>query len=247
MPYTIKSITNCTIILNSLGRILRGNSADPEKYPESATIVKEINDDQWRELNGLVKDNLISIDGIDEKPKIVSEIDSLKKGKGVGNKIKRVGGESALAGEDSESIIVTAAGIQRRKGRKTMDDKEDESFFKESILAAKKLDNERETEEYIVNEEDLDISERMGNEAVISGGRNVTQKVKAKKLSEVNKISWVDLEDTPLNDKGSITRKSPEKAETYDPLEDDNPLKDIFVDNPFEDGDDDALDDRFVE
>lgn len=65
MRVTIKGLTDSTITFNTLGIILRGNSAKPELYPNSIARHIDINNDaQMRELITLKNAKLVSV--IDE-------------------------------------------------------------------------------------------------------------------------------------------------------------------------------------
>jgi len=63
MRVTIRGITPSTITFNSLGIIVRGDSNNPELYPESvARHINVVNEEQLTEVNSLVNAGLISIE-----------------------------------------------------------------------------------------------------------------------------------------------------------------------------------------
>ena len=62
MRVTIKGLTDSTITFNTIGIIIRGNSAKPSLYPNSiATHIDIVNDEQMRELVTLKNAKLISV------------------------------------------------------------------------------------------------------------------------------------------------------------------------------------------
>lgn len=71
MRVTIKGLTDSTITFNTLGIILRGNSAKPELYPNSIARHIDIKtDEQMRELVGLKNAKLVEV--IDESEQKVT-------------------------------------------------------------------------------------------------------------------------------------------------------------------------------
>jgi hypothetical protein len=242
MKVQIKSITESTISFNTIGITVRGNSNDTDRFPESiANNIEITNEAQKEELDGLSSLGYITYkvyseseeateEATEEVSEEVSEEATKKRGRGrpkgstnkkptkKNKKVKKI--EKSEGQEEPENsddvVVVTAEGI--KKGSSVKDPSENGDRVKKSLEAMEKLNEEEGEKPDAFIDKEVDISEKTGQDAVISEGQSKTKKVKMK------------------------TSILPESEQEKKASEKENDL----LDELFEDGDDD-LDDRFIE
>lgn len=238
MRHTIKGITDRTITFNSLGITVRGNCSNLAQYPHSIARSIDIKtEDQWNEINAMMKAGLISIESEErpvqkpqkphKTPKLSSKTSKEKTPKS-SKKAKTVKRISRVEDNVSEAVVVTADGLVS-KGRMTKSsdlDLQESEVTKASMEAARQIEEEERKAKNAkpIDESKLDISERMGNDVVVSGSEGTKSKVKISRSAlPTVKTNWIDLEKDFNN--------NPDNA---------------FIDGPPE-PDTDEKDDRFIE
>lgn len=222
MRYTIKGLTDRTITFNSLGITVRGNSHNIVQFPHSIARGLEIETvDQWNEVNSIIKAGFVAVEQeqeakkVTKKTKIAAKVTktvsktatkTASKKSSKAKSVKRVAKASDAITDDA--IIVTADGIVSR-GRMTKGsdiDLQESDATKASLEAAKQIEDEEKAqkEEKPIDESKLDISERMGNDVVVSGGESKMSKTKISKSAlPTVKTNWIDLENNLRDDSSS--------------------------------------------
>ncbi len=224
MKVNIRSLTNATLTINSLGNyIIRGR--------EVAFNV-EISETQILELKVLERENLIKIEyigvqastkdtprvvkrgrgrpkGSGVKPVLVKEIESeiKKKDKKETAKITRNKTKAeAITDEMGSKVVVAVPGgvVERQMVHSVVGDAKESLKAEASIIAMEELEAEEAgllvEDKRVIDEESLDPSERMGGSAVISVGGD-TKKVNLANsiLPEAdiikNRDAFIDKED----------------------------------------------------
>jgi len=151
-----------------------------------------------------------------------------------GSKPKKISRKSPEPedGHDSDAIIMTPEGAKTGKAHKEMDKEPEEPTDKtaESIETMKRLEEEEAEAlkkaflgESDIDEESLDPSERSGQEAVVSTGKEASKKQMTR--------SAVPDSDIALNRDPFIDRNDDSK---------DN-IEDVFIDEPVDDDNDDII------
>jgi len=252
MKVNIRSLTNATLTINSLGNyIIRGR--------EVAFNV-EISETQILELKVLERENLIKIEyigvqvpikeiaqpvkrgrgrpkGFNTKPVLIKEVESeiKKKDKKETSKITRNKTKAeAITDEMGSKVVVAVPGgvVERQMVHSVVGDAKESLKAEASIIAMEELEAEEAglmvEDKQIINEESLDPSERMGGSAVISVGGDT------KKVNLINSI----LPDADIIKNRNAFIDKEDSADFYLD-EDDDSIEDV------EKNDDD--DDLFIE
>lgn len=228
MKYTIRGITDRTITFNSLGITVRGNCNNMVQYPHSIARGIDIkSEDQWNEINAMGKAGLIALEQEavpvvkQKKAKVVAKpVKAVKTNKAAKSTktektakttkatkatkpmkvVKRV---AKFDDSSSDAVIVTPDGlITKNRMMKGSDfDLQESDITRASLEAAQQMaDEERESNnQKPIDESKLDISERMGNDVVVSGDKGATKSKILRSALPPVKTDWIDLESA-LND-----------------------------------------------
>lgn len=158
MKVTIKGITASTIAFNTIGIILRGDSRNPEQYPNSiARHIDIVNDEQMRELISVKNAGLVQVEREDIIP--TQPVPNVKIAKIEMPKIEEVKEEAKEEVEDSPSAKNSQKKFGRPKGSKNkVADQKKQTKISKPVKAVKsvsrveeiKEDNKEENTEVIV-------------------------------------------------------------------------------------------------
>ena len=229
MKTTIIGKTDSTLTLNKCKAYIRG---------KSEVIIDVVTDEQKMELAVLEREGLIVvIDGDDaddvqiNAPRTISDQERIFKAEAETQKM------------GSKAVISTGDGTQeRRMVHYAADDVVESDATKDSIEALKKLEEEENAVDLVINEETLDDSQQMGRDATISTGA-ITKKVglvnsiipESKSIKKSD--PFIDREEKQVDIKKESSQKPPsvKKEETIE-LSDD----DLFIgsDSPTNDNED---------
>ena len=270
---TIKGLTNCTITLNKMNMVLRGNCKDLKTYPNSILANVDVqNAEQERELFVLQEAKIIQV--IDEgNTSDVKELSSKNKSSSV-KKINRVSdslkdiSDTITKGNDNTTLIdselsklVENSDTKTDSSSETVVIEDDNGSLNivevgnedESIKAAEKMDQE-ERDGYPmprVEEEKKDISERMGNEVVIGAGNSAFSKVAIKTSvfdadvkTGVKRDPFIDREDKKTLNKQSSKQSKKMNKNKYNKKID---QVDAIIDNEDSEYSDSKANEAFID
>lgn len=227
MKTSVIGKTDATLTLNKCKTYIRGRSE---------AIIDVVNDEQKTELAVLERQGLVVVIGEDEldpqieAPKTMSEVE----------RVSRSEAETQKMG--AKAFVVTGDGVKEgRMVHSTTDQFVESEATRESLETMERLEKEEQADDLVINEDKLDVSERMGNKAVVGTGAD------NKHISLVNNAipgSENIKKSDPFIDRSSKEKSSidkDKKEEVVDITNIDLPDGDLFIggDSPTnEDGED---------
>lgn len=223
MKVKIVSLTKSTIVFNKIGIIIHGNCTT-----NNIAIVDIINEDQEKELKELQNAKLISVVSLDEVKPTRSRKEKTS------NKLPDILSES------NKSVIMSGDKPIIVDSKKIIEENFDDSQLKDSLEAAKKLDEEREGDDKECEEmskkaeEELKEQEKMGQDTVVVVGRNKIKKEKMKKSlvddQEDRPSPFIDEKDAKSEKENKKVKKAfVDKDDIKDGIDDDDKLSDAFI------------------
>ncbi len=203
MKITLKGKTNSIITINSMGIIIRGNSNDLKEFPGSIARNLEINENQFKELVGLEKAGLIEIEFENPEDQKSRCLEKEKNNDFCPKKIKNINNNEDDSNEYGDATIVIGGETKKTKFFNTPVEIEESENTQESLKVMAKLEEEEnKLYEDKFQEENLDVSEKMGQKATISLGNKQSKQVEMKNsiLSEKpNDVVFVDETNDSLD------------------------------------------------